>query len=275
MYQIGRINTLKINHLDEKGAWLQAGRHQILLPKAEVPTGAAAGKRLDVFLCRDKEGDVVATLKRPLAQEGEFALLKVRQVTSFGAFLDWGMEKDLLVPFGEQPERMQVGRKYLVKICLDSLGRLVGTARIDKCLEAEQIDLREGEEVELILWQFTDLGAKVIVNDLYQGLLYKDEIRSGLKRGDRLKGVVKHLREDNKIDVTLRKGGKEETEGAMAVILAALEKSGSLPLHDHSPPEQVRQVLGMSKKTFKKAVGGLYKAGRLELSGEGIRLKRP
>ncbi|HXV21505.1 MAG TPA: S1-like domain-containing RNA-binding protein [Desulfuromonadales bacterium] len=274
MFEVGRIHALQVDHVDERGAWLLGGGEAILLPRREVSGEIKAGERLSVFVTRESSGSLVATLRRPLAQLGEFALLRVRQVSRPGAFLDWGLEKDLLVPYSEQPERMQVGRNYLVKVCLDSLGRLVGTARIDRCLEKEEIDLAEGEKVELVIWEFTDLGARVIINDLYAGLLYKDELKGGLKRGDRLKGYVKRLREDRKVDVTLSRGGAEGMEEAKAVLLAALRQSDFLPLHDQSPPAVIQQVLGISKKTFKKAVGGLYKAGLVELGSEGIRLKK-
>ncbi len=275
MYEIGRFNTLKIHHIDEEGAWLQAGRYQILLPAAEVTPTMKKGDRLEAFLYRGSSGDVIATLRRPKTQVGEFALLQVSAVTRHGAFLDWGLDKELLVPFSEQPERMRVGRRYMVKVCLDSLGRTVGTARIDRCLETEKIALREGQEVGLTLWEFTDLGAKVIINDLYGGLLYQDELPPGRRRGDRLRGYVKRVREDGKIDVTLKKTGAEGVEEAKAAILAALMPEGFLPLHDQSPPADIRAALGMSKKTFKKAVGGLYKAGKVELTDAGVRLKKP
>jgi hypothetical protein len=275
MYEIGRINTLNIHHIDEAGAWLQAGRHRILLPHQEVSSEMRPGNRLAVFLYRGGSGDVVATLRRPKAQVGEFALLKVSAVTHHGAFLDWGMDKELLVPFSEQPDRMRVGHKYLVKICLDSLGRAVGTARIDRCLETDTVDLQEGQEVALTLWEFTELGAKVIINDLYSGLVYQDELAPGGRRGDRFKGYIKRIRDDNKIDVSLRKSGLDGIEEAKSAILAALLQQGSLPLHDQSPPADIRAALSMSKKTFKKAVGGLYKAGAVELTEQGIRLKKP
>ncbi|WP_298039081.1 S1-like domain-containing RNA-binding protein [uncultured Desulfuromonas sp.] len=274
MIEIGRINTLKVDHVDESGVWMEAGEERVLLPKKEAADGCRPGDPLSVFITRDAGGRAVATLRRPKAQVGEFALLRVSEVTKHGAFLDWGLEKDLLVPYSEQPERMRAGRRYLVKVCLDSLGRVVGTARIDRCLETEEIDLRDGDEVELTLWQFTDLGVKVIVNDLYGGLVYKDEIRSGLKRGDRFRGYVKRIREDRKIDVALRKVGGEGVEEAKTAILAALQDGGFLPLHDRSSPEEIQLLLGQSKKMFKKAVGGLYKAGVVELTGDGIRLKK-
>jgi predicted RNA-binding protein (virulence factor B family) len=274
MLEIGRMHTLQVDHVDAHGAWLRGDGEMVLLPRREVSAEPKPGDLLSVFVSREAGGSLLATLRRPLAQVGEFALLRVRQVSRPGAFLDWGLEKDLLVPYSEQPERMQVGRRYLVKVCLDSLGRLVATARIDRCLEKEKIDLVEGEAVELVIWEFTDLGAKVLINDLYAGLLYQDELKGGLKRGDRLKGYVRCLREDRKIDVTLHKGGAEGVAEAKEAILAALRQGGFLPLHDQSPPAVIQQVLGMSKKTFKKAVGGLYKGGLVELDAEGIRLKK-
>lgn len=274
MYRIGQINTLQIHHFDEEGAWLQAGRYHILLPATEILPEMKKGDKLAVYLYRGGSGDVEATLKKPLAQVGEFALLKVSAVTQYGAFLDWGLDKELLVPFSEQPERMRTGRKYLIKVCLDSQGRTVGTARIDRCLETEKIDLVDGQEVSLILWEFTDLGAKVIIDNLYPGLLYQDELLPGKRRGDRLRGFIKRIREDGKIDVTLKRAGAGGIEEAKKMLLAALRSEGFLPLHDQSPPGDIKARLGMSKKMFKKAVGGLYKAGLVELTEQGLRLKR-
>ncbi len=273
MLEIGRVNTLQIHHVDASGAWLQADGDQVLLPKREVPEEARAGSRIEVFVFRDGTGKVVATSRKPRAQLGQFALLRVSQVGQPGAFLDWGLDKDLLVPYSEQPERMREGRRYLVRVCLDNRARIVGTARIDRCLETEQITLQEGEEVDVMIWQFTDLGAKVIINDLYGGLLYRDELPTGSRRGDRFRGYVKQVREDRKIDVSLRKTGVEGIEEAKQKILAALEPGGFLPLNDQSPPELIQARLGISKKAFKKAIGGLYKAGAVQLTAEGIRSK--
>lgn len=173
MYEIGRINSLQIHHIDYDGAWLQAGQHRVLLPATEVNASMKDGDQLEVFLYQGNNGELIATLKQPKAQVGEFALLKVNDVTRHGAFLDWGLDKDLLVPYSEQPERMRVGRNYIVRIYLDNQGRTVATARIDHCLEKEKekIDLCEGQEVDLLLWEYTDLGAKVIINNRYGGLL--------------------------------------------------------------------------------------------------------
>ncbi|MDO3377323.1 CvfB family protein [Geoalkalibacter halelectricus] len=272
MIEFGRINTLTLRARDAQGAWFEGDQIRILLPANEVPADAARGQKLAVFVYLNAEGLPLATLKHPKAQVGEFALLQVGQVTKHGAFLDWGLDKQLLVPFSEQPERMRAGRRYLVKVCMDDRGRLVATARIERCLEEGPGGLQIGDEVDVILWDFTDLGAKVIINDLYPGLLYQDEIRSGVKRGQRFKAYVRHIRDDGKIDVTLRRGGAAGARDDREVLLQALEKNGHLPLHDQSSPEDIRLALGLSKKAFKKAVGGLYKEGLVTLETDGIRL---
>ena len=273
MLELCRMNTLPVDRIDERGAWLRAGDEDLLLPKREA-AGAREGEPVTVFVFRDSTGRLRATRREPLAQVGEFALLMVRSVTPHGAFLDWGMEKDLLAPYRLQPQRMQVGESHLVKIALDEQERPFANARIENCLETEVSGLSEGDEVTLVVWEFTDLGAKVIVDHRYLGLLYRDELHGSMQMGDRLGGYVRRLRDDGKIDVTLRKVGVEGAEEAKNVLLAALHKSGGfLPLHDASPPEAIRETLGLSKKAFKKAVGGLYKTGVVVLEGEGIRLK--
>lgn len=273
MLDIGRRNTLTISEIDRNGAHFRTVEGDVLLPGRELPNGSRAGDALEVFVYQGSAGKLAATLRTPLAQVGEFALLKVVQVSKVGAFLDWGLDKDLLVPFSEQPERMQLGRRYLVKLCLDNRGRIVGTARIDQCLEPGPGNLKDGDRVELLIWAFTDLGVKVIINDLYAGLLYRDELRSGQQRGSRLTGYIKRVRDDGKIDVTLRRVGVEGVEEAKQEILAALAATGELPLHDRSTAGEIRERLGMSKKSFKKAVGGLYKDGKIELLENGIHLK--
>lgn len=273
MLELGRFNTLTVSSIDRSGAHMQAGSDEVILPRTELPEGIAEGDRLTVFVYRRGAGPLDATLRTPRAQVGEFAFLEVRETAPFGAFLDWGLAKDLLVPLAEQPEKMVAGRKYLVKIGLDNEGRVVGTARIDRCLESEEICLEEGEEVELQVRVLTDLGAKMIINDLYDGLLYTDELWPGATVGERRKGYVKKIRADHKIDVTLRRSGAEVTSEAREAILAALRKSGFLPLHDGSSPEEIRSRLGMSKKTFKKALGALYREKLIDLGSDGTRLK--
>ncbi|MFA7535979.1 MAG: S1-like domain-containing RNA-binding protein [Desulfuromonadales bacterium] len=273
MLQICRMNILVVDYVDSRGVWLRAGEEPVLLPKREAG-GARVDEPVTVFVFRDSTGRLRATRRQPVAQVGEFALLAVRSVTPHGAFLDWGMEKDLLAPGALQPRRMKEGERHLVKICLDEQERPFANARLESCLEPEGRDLTEGDEVVLVLWEFTDLGAKVFVDHRYLGLLYREELAGDMAPGDRLTGYVKRLRDDGKIDVTLHKVGAQGAEEARDTLLAALRQNdGFLPLHDNSSPEQIRNSLGLSKKAFKKALGGLYKAGKVEILPDGIRAK--
>ena len=270
--ELCRLHTLRVARVDKRGVWLEAGDRLAHLPLREAPH-AMPGERLEVFLYQVVAGELQATCRLPLAQAGEFAMLTVRSVGPHGAFLDWGLAKDLLAPLSLQPERMQVGRRYLVKVDIDQQGRPFANARIDDCLDRARPDLREGDAVAMFIWQLTDLGAKVIINHRYPALLYRDELPAGSRTGMHLTGYVKRLREDGKLDVTLRKVGAEGVSDARDVILAALAAHGGrLPLHDQSSPAAIQKALGMSKKTFKKAVGGLYKDGLVTLTEEGVRL---
>ena len=274
MLEFGRMNTLRVHAIDNHGAWLQDGQEKVLLPKLELGEALAPGEMLSVFVYADATGQPVATLRKPLAEVGEFALMRASQVNVHGAFMDWGLAKDLLVPPREQPEPMKPGRRYLVKVRLDREGRPIGTARVDKCLCSPDETLAAGQQVDLIVWQFTPLGAKVIINHLFSGLLYRDEIGDRLNYGDRLQGYIKQIRDDGKIDCTLSAGAKQGMDDARGRIMQALAAhQGFLPLHDKSPVEQVQNELGMSKKIFKKTLGGLYKAGLIELTDQGVRLK--
>lgn len=271
MLQIGKFNRLKVARIDKDGAWLQAGEESLLLRRRELPEDLRDGDLVEVFVYRLGE-EVHATMHRPFAQAGEFAWLRVREISSHGAYLEWGMEKELLVPFREQPEPLQVGRSYLIRVRLDRQERMVGSARIDKFLETEATGLKPGDPVQLILWQFTSLGAKMIVNHRFAGVLYREELRPKMAPGDSLTGFVRTVREDGRLDLTLRKVGVAGVEAAKAAILAALEGGGGyLPLHDQSSPEAVQQALGLSKKLFKKALGGLYKQGQVKLEESGVR----
>lgn len=274
MFQPGRIEELTIERIDERGAWLAAGGEPVLLPARELPSDAAPGNTLRVFLYCDAAGRPTASCRTPRGEVGDFVLLKVVALGPPGAFLDWGMEKDLLVPHSEQPEKMEVGDSCLVRICLDDRQRVVGTAFIEECLEHEVIDLQEGEEVDLQIWTFTPLGAKVIIDGVYEGLLYKDELRPEMRRGMHLRGRVRRLRDDHKIDVTLLRDPRREIDDAAAVVLAALQQEPTLLLGDKSPPEAIMQRLGLSKKLFKKALGGLYRQGLIEPSAFETRLKQ-
>lgn len=268
----GQSYCLTVTGIDAKGAWLDAGGDPVLLPRRELPRELVPGDSVEVFLLSDKSGRLQASCRRPLAEVGEFALLQVKSVGPHGAFLDWGVEKDLLAPFAEQPQRMLAGRRYLVRICHDRAGRPIASGRLEKFLAKENQDLCAGDEVEMLVWAFTDLGVKVIVNQRYEALLYRDEIPPGLKRGDHCQGFVKQIRADGRIDIGLRRSGSDGINDARELILAALKPSGFLPLHDQSPPEDIRSRLGLSKKQFKKALGGLYKDGVIELTHKGVRL---
>jgi predicted RNA-binding protein (virulence factor B family) len=267
-----RLHTLRVARIDNRGIWLEAGERLAHLPRREARE-VRSGEYLEVFLYQDLSGDLQATCRPPLAQAGEFAALKVLSVGPHGAFLDWGMGKDLLAPFTLQPERMQAGKRYMVKVDIDQQGRAFANARIDDCLDHGRPDLHEGDAIALLVWQLTDLGARVIVNQRFPALLYRDELPAGTCAGMQLTGYVKRLREDGKLDVTLRKVGAEGVLDARDVILKVLSAhDGALSLHDRSSPAAILKALGMSKKTFKKAVGGLYKDGLVTLTDEGVRL---
>ncbi len=274
MLELGRMNTLRVTEIDDDGAWLQAEGEQILLPRCELTDDVRLGQKMTVFVYCAMSGEPVATLREPKALLGEFALLEVAQVNAHGAFMDWGLDKDLLVPNNEQLEPMKRGRSYLVKVRLDRQGRPIGSCRIEKGLSSADASLVDGQEVDLLVWRFTPLGAKVIVNQRFDGLLYRDEIGSRLNYADSVKGYVRQIRADGKIDCTLSMAPRDGIEDARTRILNALNAHhGFLPLHDKSPAEAVQEELGLSKKLFKKGLGGLYKDGLVELSEQGVRLK--
>ncbi|MBE0502270.1 MAG: GntR family transcriptional regulator [Desulfuromonadales bacterium] len=273
MFKPGRMASLKVERIDDKGAWMATEGELTLMPKKEVPDGTTKGDLLNVFLYLDASNRPTATCRKPKGEVGEFVLLKVVDLGPPGAFLDWGLDKNLLVPYSEQPEKMEIGSSYLVKICLDQQERIVGTAFIEECLEREKIDLRAGEQVDLQIWTFTPLGAKVIIEGVYEGLLFKDELHPGIRRGQHLTGSVKQIRDDRKIDVTLRRGALQEIDAATETILTALRTDPVLPLGDKSPPEEIFRRLGLSKKLFKKTIGGLYRQGLIEPGPLETRLK--
>ncbi|RLB69124.1 MAG: hypothetical protein DRH07_11360 [Deltaproteobacteria bacterium] len=272
MLSPGYSYKLKIKNIDQKGVWLDAQGEQLFLSRRECPEELTVGETIEIFLYLDRDKKPTATTRIPLVQVGEFAVLKVKNVSPHGVFLDWGVAKDLLAPYSEQTQRMEEGRSYLVHVFHDDENRPIASTRLEKFLVKENRDLREGDQVDLLIWAFTDLGAKVIVNNYYEALLYKDEVPPGLKRGEHHTGFVLRIRADHRIDVTLRRPGAAGVKDAREIILEALEVDGFLSLHDQSPPELIRNQLGLSKKVFKKAVGGLYKDGLVELRDQGIAL---
>jgi len=274
MLQIGNYNKLTVTRITASGAVFKSDEGDVLLPLRLVPEGTEAGAVLDVFVYLDSEERLTATTKKPRAVVGDFALLKVKESTTVGSFLDWGLEKDLLLPFGEQLEPVRRGQQVLVRVFLHSSGRIAASAKLDKFLSPADFTLFEGGEVELMVYAFTDLGVKVVVNDSFNGLLYANELPLKPTLGERLRGYVKKIREDGKIDVTLRRGGVFDAAADQDSILAALKAQGGfLPLTDKSPPDLIARVLRLSKKSFKKAVGGLYKEGLITIQPDGIRLR--
>ncbi|MSN26891.1 MAG: GntR family transcriptional regulator [Geobacter sp.] len=274
MLHVGNYNNLKIARINAKGAFLASDEGEILLPGRLMPKGAEPGNMVEVFIYLDSEERLTATTIKPRATVGEFAMLSVKDNVSVGTFLDWGLEKDLLLPFGEQLAPMRRGERVLVRVYLHSSGRIAASAKLEKFIRPADDSLAEGDEVKLLVYAFTDLGAKVIVNDSFGGLLFNSELLVKPKCGDRLRGFIKKIREDGKLDITLRQGGAQEAATDREQVLTALkEQDGFLPLNDKSTPEAIANLLLMSKKSFKKAIGGLYKEGLISMAADGIRLK--
>ncbi|MDR1936962.1 MAG: GntR family transcriptional regulator [Tannerellaceae bacterium] len=275
MLEIGKYNTLKIVKDLDFGVYLDGGGGlEILLPARYVPRNVKPGDEVEVFIYHDNEGRLIATTARPLATVGEFRFMEVKSVNQTGAFLNWGIMKDLLVPFREQKMPMQEGRWYLVYVHLDHVtGRIVASARIDKYLDNVAPAYARGEEVNLLVADETEIGYKVIINNLHWGLVYLNEIFRSLEKGELLKGYIKGVREDEKIDVSLTPLGYRKVEGVAAVVLDSLKAQGGfLPVHDKSAPEEIYALFACSKKAFKQAVGALYKEGLITIEENGIRL---
>jgi len=274
MLEIGKYNRLEVKKLSAIGAYLVSELGDILMPTKYVPEGLHPGEHIKVFVYLDSEDRLLATTLTPKAQVGDFAVMEVKDVSNVGAFLDWGLEKDLLVPFSEQPRPMQKGDKYLVRVYLDRSERIAASAKIGKFLDRTHVTLKGGEEVKLTFYEFGDLGAKVIINGRYDGLLFKSELFGKYEIGATVKGFVKKVRSDGKIDVALRKGGVQDIAGGRESFLRVLsERGGFLPVGDKSPPELISEMFRMSKKSFKTVIGNLYKEGVIEITREGIRLR--
>lgn len=274
MLEIGKYNLLEVGKISAIGAFLISESGEILMPAKYVPAGLAVGDKIKVFVYLDSEDRLLATTLTPKAQVGEFAVLEVKDVTNVGAFLDWGLEKDLLVPFSEQHRPMQKGEKHLVRVYVDRSGRIAASARMGKFLRNSAINLKNGQEVQLTFYEFGNLGAKVIIDGTYDGLLFKSDLFGKHEIGSTVKGFVKKVRSDGKIDVTLRKGGPPGIAGGKESLLRILqERGGFLPVGDKTPPEVISEMFGMSKKSFKTLIGNLYKEGVITITKDGIRLR--
>lgn len=275
MVEIGKYNTLKIVKDLDFGVYLDGGDDlEILLPARYVPRNVKPGDEVEVFIYHDNEGRIIATTAKPLAIVGEFQWMECKSVNDMGAFLEWGLMKDLLVPFREQKMPMREGKWYLVYVHLDHVTkRIVASARVDKFLDNIPPVYEFNQEVDLLVADETEIGYKVIINNLHWGLVYHNEIYRRLERGEHLKGYIKEVREDEKIDVSLTRLGYEKVEGIAGIILDALKvQNGFLPVHDKSPAEEIYSLFGCSKKSFKQAIGALYKKKLISIEPKGIRL---
>ena len=261
--ELGKYNVLEVVKEVEFGMYLDGGEDgEILLPLRYVPEGCQPGDLLNVFIYLDNEERLVATTLTPLVQVGEFACLEVAWVNEYGAFLNWGLMKDLFVPFREQKMKMQVGKKYVIHAHLDDESyRIVASAKVDRYLSKEAAPYQAGDEV----------GFKAIIENKYSGLLYDSEIFQSLHTGDRVKAFIKQIREDGKIDLILQKPGFEKVDDFSKTLLQYIKDNGGrIALNDKSPADEIYSTFGVSKKTFKKGVGDLYKKHLILLPGDGI-----
>jgi predicted RNA-binding protein (virulence factor B family) len=274
MINIGQSYPLEVLKIVDLGAFLDAGPlGEVLLPSRHMPENLQVGDSVFVFLYLDSEDRPIATTQTPKAKVGEFAYLKVSDTNQVGAFLDWGLEKDVLVPFPEQHRPMETGRSYLVYLYIDRVhGRITASSKIDKFLDKTKADFKPRQCVDLIIANSTELGYKAIVNHSHWGVLYKNEVFQRLSFGQSTKGYIKRVRDDQKIDLTLQ-GGKEVRDQYAERIERYLQQNeGFAALNDKSDPELISQLLSMSKKSFKKAIGGLFKQRIISIDDDGIRL---
>ena len=271
--KLGEYNRLKILRKVDFGLYLEAGvEGEILLPQRYVPEHYAIGDELDVFVYLDNEERPVATTEKPLAQVGDFAYLEVAWVNQYGAFLKWGPMKDLFCPFREQKMRMEIGKSYIVHVHIDEESyRVVASAKVDRYLQPTIYE--RGQEVDILVWQKTDLGFKAIINNCWQGLIYKDQIFQYIHTGDRMKAWVQRIRQDGKVDLSLQPTGRQATLDFAATLLNYLKENGGVcHLGDKSDAEEIKQQFQVSKKVFKKAVGDLYRQRLITIAPTEIRL---
>lgn len=260
--KLGDYNKLTVVKSVDFGLYLDGGKAgEILLPQRYVPEGTQVGDELRVFIYLDQEERIIATTEEPLAKVGDFAFLEVKWINEYGAFLDWGLMKDLFCPFREQKKKMEIGDSYIVHVHIDEESyRIVASAKVDKYLNKEQCTLTQGEEVDLLVWQKTELGFKVIINNEYGGLVYEDQVFQHLQTGDRVKGYIHTIRPDGKIDVTLQRTGRQHTLDFSDTLLEYIRAhEGICAFGDKSDADSIYREFHVSKKVFKKAVGDLYK----------------
>lgn len=276
MAKIGERTALKVLREKSFGLYLDGGElGEVLLPHREVPRDNVIGGSLEVFLYTDSEDRPVATCKTPKALPGEFARLKCVAVTNFGAFLDWGLAKDLLVPFGEQKTRMEAGRNYLVYVHVDEIsGRIIASTRLERYLDQSPHAYVAGDEVELMIFSKTELGYKAIVGARHSGLLFADRVFQELQQGEKMKGYIAAVREDGKLDLSLHAPGRSKVSDLESRIMTELKaRGGYWAIGDHTPAAEIRDDLGSSKRTFKQAIGALLRKRLIDIEDRGIRMR--
>ncbi len=273
--EIGKTQKLKAVKATDRDFHLEDDDHnEILLPKSEVINALNIGDFIEVFVCKDKKGILTASVKKPIVELDEFAYLKVNKVSKEGAFMDWGFEPDLLVPLEEQLDEMEEGKGYLIFVLLDEKsGQLFGSCNENEFVFFDEIDVKVGDEVDLLLYKTTDLGMNAIVNNKYKGLIFRSDIHRIVQPGNHIKGYVKQVREDGKIDLLLEPLGYKKSIGKYTdIVLEKLaENNGYLDLTDKSNSETIKYVLGISKKAFKRTIGSLYKDKKITIQEDGIR----
>ncbi|EGQ9247827.1 GntR family transcriptional regulator [Vibrio parahaemolyticus] len=276
MIKIGQINSLEVIKKADFGVFLDGDDYgSVLLPNKHVPEGTELGDHIEVFLYFDSESQLAATIDKPIAQVGEWGLMKIEGINQTGAFVNWGIkEKDLLIPFSEQRARFTAGQNILVYVYTDKAsGRIVGTTKFNKWLDKTPANYEINEEVDLIIAERSQLGYKAIVNGTHWGMIFPSDVFGKLFIGKKLKGYIKQVREDGKIDLSLQKVGVAKMDDLSSKIIDLLEKKGGfLPLNDKSSPEAIFDAFRTSKGTYKKTIGGLYKQGKIVIEKDGIRL---
>ncbi|HCE2342461.1 TPA: GntR family transcriptional regulator [Vibrio parahaemolyticus] len=276
MIKIGQINSLEVIKKADFGVFLDGDDYgSVLLPNKHVLEGTELGDHIEVFLYFDSESQLAATIDKPIAQVGEWGLMKIEGINQTGAFVNWGIkEKDLLIPFSEQRARFTAGQNILVYVYTDKAsGRIVGTTKFNKWLDKTPANYEVNEEVDLIIAERSQLGYKAIVNGKHWGMIFPSDVFGKLFIGKKLKGYIKQVREDGKIDLSLQKVGVAKMDDLSSKIIDLLEKKGGfLPLNDKSSPEAIFDAFRTSKGTYKKTIGGLYKQGKIVIEKDGIRL---
>jgi hypothetical protein len=275
MLRIGEYNTLRVGREVDFGLYLEADEEEILLPKKYVPEGTKIGSELNVFVHTDSEDRIIATTRRPKAVVGEYAAMAVVDVTDFGAFADIGLEKDLLIPKKEQRMRLKKGEMCVVRVMLDKqTGRIIGTTKFAPFLKKAGHFLKKSQKVDLLVFDASDLGFSVLVDGLYAGMVFRNDVYGTVRIGDRLEGYIRHIRPDGKLDITLKALGKGALETNRAAVLARLEAAGgSLPLNYKSAPEEIERVFSLSRKAFKSVLTDLIAHEVIEIDETGMRKK--